>query len=163
MAIVDPVLKQRLEFSRSTDPDGGEVLHVHTWVDPGGFVSPHVHPAMEERFHVLAGRARFLAGRRWSEAGEGEVVVVAPGTRHAYRNDSDAVAELRCDARPPSSLEAFLTEIAELSRSGGLSGGALPKSPRALVRGGAIAHRHRAMVTLGFPMPPRPVQRALFP
>ena len=36
----DPVLKQRLRFRRTTDVDGGPVLHVETWVDPGGGVTP---------------------------------------------------------------------------------------------------------------------------
>ena len=58
----DPVLRQRYSFSESTDGDGGAVLHVDTWVDPGGGVTAHRHPAMEERFHVLAGRPSFLAG-----------------------------------------------------------------------------------------------------
>ena len=113
--VEDPALRQRHRFSRSTDPDGGEVLHVETWIEPGGGVPPHVHPAMEERFHVLEGRASFLAGRTWLEAGPGEVVVVPPGTRHAYRNRSDAPAHIRCDVRPPSSLQEFLEEVAELA------------------------------------------------
>ena len=51
--VEDPVLRQRLSFSRTTDPDGEEVLHVEVWVDPGGGVTPHIHPAMEERFFFL--------------------------------------------------------------------------------------------------------------
>ena len=162
--IEDPVLKQRYSFDRTTDGDGGEVLHVDTWVDPGGGVTPHVHPAMEERFHVLAGRPSFLAGKEWRTAAPGEVVVVPAGVRHAYRNDGDEPAHVRCDVRPPSSLQAFLEEVAELSRSGAMTKRALPRSPGALVRMAALAERHREMVTLLFPpAPPRIVQRLLFP
>ena len=139
------------------------MLHVECWIDPGGGVTPHVHPAMEERFEVLEGRVEFLSGREWSTAGPGETVVVAPGTRHAYRNRGDEPARMVCHARPPSTLQEFLEQIAALSRSGGISSSALPKSPRAALRAVAIAERHREMVTLGFPMPPRPVQRLLFP
>jgi hypothetical protein len=53
--IEDPVLRQRLRFSRTTDPDGAEVLHVETWVEPSGGLTPHLHPAMEERFEMLQG------------------------------------------------------------------------------------------------------------
>src|SRR5215213_9435338 len=74
--IKDPVLRQRYSFATSTDDDGTEVLHVDTWVDRGGGVTPHAHPAIEQRFHVLAGRPRFLAGRSWSTAAPGDVVVV---------------------------------------------------------------------------------------
>jgi quercetin dioxygenase-like cupin family protein len=162
--IEDPALRQRYRFSRSTDPDGGEVLHVETWIDPGGGVTPHVHPAMEERFHVLEGRASFLAGKAWRTAGPGEEVVVPAGVRHAYRNEGDVVAHVRCDVRPPSSLQAFLEEVAALSQAGLISRRGLPTRPRALVQAAALAERHRDMVTLQFPpMPPRVVQRLLFP
>ena len=162
--IEDPALRQRFRFTRSTDPDGGEVLHVEARVDPGGGVPPHIHPAVEERFHVLEGRVAFLAGRKWVEAGAGEEVVVPPGTRHAYRNKSDAPARFRCDARPPSSLQAFLEDTAALSRAGKITSRGLPKGPGGLLAGAALAQGYREMVVLGFPpMPPPFLQRILFP
>jgi quercetin dioxygenase-like cupin family protein len=161
--VEDPALRQRHRFTRSTDPDGGEVLHVETWVDPGGGVPPHVHPAMEERFHVLDGRPSFLAGREWRDAEPGEEVVVPAGVRHAYRNRSHVPAHFRCDVRPPSSLQEFLEETAALSRAGYLTRSGMIKS-HGLVRGATLAHRHRAMVTLLFPpTPPVWLQRLLFP
>jgi quercetin dioxygenase-like cupin family protein len=164
MIVEDPALRQRYSFQRSTDDDGGEVLHVETWVDPGGGVTPHVHPAMEERFHVLAGRPSFLAGKRWKTAAPGDEVVVPAGVRHAYRNDGDEVARFRCDVRPPSSLQAFLEEVAQLSQAGQITRRGLPKSPRALLQAAALAERHRDMAVLLFPpMPPPFVQRLLFP
>ena len=164
MIVEDPALRQRYSFQRSTDDDGGEVLHVETWVDPGGGVTPHLHPAMEERFHVLAGRPSFLAGKRWKTAAPGDEVVVPAGVRHAYRNDGDEVAHFRCDVRPPSSLQAFLEEVAQLSQAGQITRRGLPKSPRALLQAAALAERHRDMAVLLFPpMPPPFVQRLLFP
>jgi quercetin dioxygenase-like cupin family protein len=161
--VEDPALRQRHRFTRSTDPDGGEVLHVETWVEPGGGVPPHVHPAMEERFNVLDGRPSFLAGKAWREAGPGEEVVVPAGVRHAFRNRSEAPAHFRCDVRPTSSLQQFLEETAALSRGGYLTGGGMIK-PRGLIRGAVVAHRHRDMVTLLFPpAPPVWLQRLLFP
>jgi quercetin dioxygenase-like cupin family protein len=161
--VEDPALKQRHRFSRSTHPDGGEVLHVETWIDPGGGVPPHMHPAMEERFHVLEGRPSFLAGRTWRDAAPGEEVVVPPGVRHAFRNRSDAPAHTRCDVRPPSSLQEFLEETAALSRAGHITGGGMIK-PSGLIAAATIAERHRDMVTLLFPpTPPVWLQRLLFP
>jgi quercetin dioxygenase-like cupin family protein len=163
--IEDPILRQRLRFRHGTDPDGGEVLHVETWIDPGGGVTPHVHPAMEERFNVRSGSVRFLAGRSWRTAGPGEEVVVPAGTRHAYRNAGDEVAHFVCEARPPSSLQAFLEEVAGMSRAGAFTRrGVLPKSPKALLQAAALAERHRSMAVLLFPpMPPPFLQRLLFP
>src|SRR5438309_273876 len=113
----DPVLRMRSRFWRTTE-DRGEVLHVETWVDPGGGVTPHIHPAMEERFEVVDGRPEFLAGRRWKAAKPGETVVVPPGNRHAFRNRGREVAHFVCHASPPSTLQEFLEDAAGLSRAG---------------------------------------------
>jgi quercetin dioxygenase-like cupin family protein len=161
--IEDPALGQRFSFSRTSD-EQGEVLHVETWVDPGGGVTPHVHPAMEERFEVLAGNPSFLAGRSWRTASPGETVVVPAGVRHAYRNRTDAEVHMVCHVRPPSTLQEFLEEVSALSRAGKISRRGLPKSPRVLFEAAAMAQRHRDMVVLLFPpMPPPIVQRILFP
>lgn len=161
--VEDPVLRQRFRFRRGMDA-GGEVLRVEIWVDPGGGVTPHHHPAMEERFEVLAGRPSFLAGRRWRTAAPGETVVVPAGVRHSYRNDGDEVVHMVCQARPPSTLQEFLDGAAALGRAGKLTRRAIPKSFGALLEAAVLAHSHREMVVLHFPpMPPVPIQRLLFP
>ena len=161
----DPVLRQRFRFSRTTEPDGDEILHVETWVDPGGGVTPHIHPAMEERFEVLAGRPSFLAGRTWRTAAPGDTVVVPAGVRHAYRNRGDEIAHIVCHARPPSTLQQFLEDAAALGRAGKLTRrGAFPKGPAALLQGAVMAHHYREMVVLLFPpLPPPRLQRLIFP
>lgn len=162
--IADPVLRQRLAFSTTRDDDGTEVLHVETWVDPGGGVTPHVHPAMEERFDVLEGTVTFLSGRVWAPVAAGHTAVVPAGTRHAYRNDSAAPAHMVCHVRPPSTLQAFLEDAAALGRAGLTTRRALPKSPRALMIAAVVAEANFDMVTLGFPpLPPMAVQRAVIP
>jgi quercetin dioxygenase-like cupin family protein len=162
--VADPVLRQRLDFSRSTNPDGTEVLHVEIWLDPGGGVTPHIHPSMEERFEVLAGNPSFLAGRSWSTAEPGETVVVPAGMRHAYRNRSAETVHMVCHARPPSTLQEFLEETAALSRAGKITRRGFPTGLRALRDGLALAGRHRDMVVLLFPpLPPPPLQRVLLP
>jgi quercetin dioxygenase-like cupin family protein len=159
-----PLLRQRLNFRRETDTGGEEVLYVETWVDPGGGVTPHLHPALEERFRIISGHARFLAGRKWKQASPGETVVVPPGVRHAYRNDGDEVVHFVCEARPPSTLQEFLEETIALARTGKLTRIGLPKSLGALLQAAVMVERHRDMVVLGFPpLPPRFLQRLLFP
>ena len=162
--VEDPVLRQRFSFRRTTDADGGEVLHVEAWVDPGGGVTPHIHPAMEERFTVVAGHPSFLAGRRWQTASPGETVVVPAGVRHAYRNRGDEIAHFVCEARPPSSLQEFLEEAAALSRAGRITRHAIPKGIGPLLEAAAMAHRHREMAVLLFPpLPPPAIQRLVLP
>ena len=160
--VEDPVFGTRYRFWRTTDQDGGEVQHVEMWVRPGGGVSAHIHPSMHERFTVRAGRCEFLAGRTWVAAGPGETVVVPPGTRHAFRNRGGEETHVACEARPPSSLQAFLEDVAGLSRAGKLTRIGLPK-PGAVLEAAVLIHRYRDMVTLLFPAPPRVVQRLLVP
>jgi quercetin dioxygenase-like cupin family protein len=162
--VEDPVLRQRFSFRRTTAEDGDEVLLVETWVDPGGGVTPHIHPAMDERFEVLSGRPSFLAGKEWRTASPGETVVVPAGVRHAYRNRGHEVAHIVCEARPPSSLQEFLEEAAALSRAGKITRHGLPKRPSVLLEAAVMAEHHRDMVVLLFPpMPPPFLQRLIFP
>lgn len=144
--VEDPVLKQRYRFSRE-----GDAVIVEAWVEPGGGVTPHVHPAMEERFTVLAGEIEFLVGRRWQPLTE---IVVPAGTRHAYRNRSAAEAHMVCVARPALELEAFLTDVAGLARAGRFTRHGLPASPRAVPDLARLALRYRETVELETPLRP---------
>jgi hypothetical protein len=113
--------------------------------------------------HALAGNPSFLSGRAWSTAAPGETVVVPAGARHAYRNRGGETAHLVCHAKPPSTLQEFLEETAELSRAREITRLGLPTGFGALRDGLSLAKRHREMVVLLFPpMPPRFVQRLLF-
>jgi quercetin dioxygenase-like cupin family protein len=143
--VEDPVLQQRLAFRPAED---GDALLVEMWVEPGGGVPPHVHPAMEERFEVLEGELSFLSGRKWQSARAGEKVVVPAGTRHAYRNSGTELAHGLCRASPPQSLEEFLTEAAAMARAGKLTRQGLPKTPGAVVQALRLAIRHRKLVMM---------------
>jgi quercetin dioxygenase-like cupin family protein len=160
--VEDPVFRTRYRFRREVDESGGEVQHVEMWVDPGGGVTAHIHPGMEERFTVVGGAPEFLAGRQWRSAHPGETVVVPAGTRHAFRNRGTEVAHVQCEARPPSTLQAFLEDVAGLSRAGKLTRFGLP-TPSGILEAAVLAHHYRGMVVLLFPSPPPIVQRLLVP
>jgi quercetin dioxygenase-like cupin family protein len=158
--VEDPVLRQRLGFEPTAD---GKSVRVEMWVDPGGGVPPHVHPEVAEHFEVLSGHPQFLAGRKWTTAAAGDVVVVPAGVRHAYRNRGHEVAHVVCLATPPSTLQEFLEDAAAMSRAGKLTRHGVPTSPRAALEALALTKRHRDMVVMSFPpMPPLPVQRLLW-
>jgi mannose-6-phosphate isomerase-like protein (cupin superfamily) len=154
---VDPVFGMRSRFWRV-----GDVQHVETWVEPGGGVTPHVHPAMEERFVVHEGRCQFLSGFKWVEAGpEDGDVVVPKGTRHAFRNRGDVATRIECRATPASSLQAFLEDAAGMSRAGKLLKVGLPK-PNGILEAAVLIDSYDEMVHMRFPAPPRPVQKLVF-
>lgn len=151
--VEDPVLRTRYGFDKTTDEDGGDVLRVELWVDPGGVAGAHLHPTIEERFEVLAGRPSFLTGRKWREAAPGEKLVVPPGTRHAFRNRGDEVAHVVALARPPLQLQEFLEDVAGLSRAGKIRRPGLPKGIGGLLAGAVLATNYRETVVLLVPPP----------
>jgi quercetin dioxygenase-like cupin family protein len=159
--VEDPVFKTRYAFERATDDQGADLLLVHGWVDPGGGVPAHVHPAMEERFKTVAGHPELLAGRKWQPTSPGDEVVVPPGTRHAFRNRGDEVAQFVTEVRPPSTLQGFLEDSAALSRSGAINRFALPKSFSGLLQAAVMIEHYRDMVELH--SPPPFLQRLIMP
>jgi len=161
-ATVDPVFGLKHRFWRTAGETGREVQHVETWVEPGGGVTPHIHPAMEERFTVHDGRCEFLSGRDWIEAGPGEEVVVPACTRHAFRNRGGVPTRIECEATPPSTLQAFLEDAAGLSRAGKITKFGLPK-PNGLLEAAVLVTRYSDMVTLLAPAPPPALQKLIFP
>jgi quercetin dioxygenase-like cupin family protein len=153
--IDDPVLCQRYVFRRAVAADGGEVLQVEAWIDPGGGVLiPHVHPAMQERFEVLSGEVTFLVGRKRVRATAGEKAVVAPGVRHGYRNTGKQEAHLMCEASPPvAELQEFLEDAATLNRAGKFTKRGIPRSISGLLQGAVMLHHYREMVVFTAPPP----------
>jgi len=153
--VEDPVLKQRHEFHHPSQ----DVLVVESWVDPGGGVTPHVHPSQHERFEVLEGECTFTVGRGKVVKRAGEAADVPPGTRHAYRNSGTTQLHMRCEASPPMTLEGFLTDVAAMSRAGLITSGGLPKGWRGLLAGTVLLKAYRDMAVIE--MPPPVVQRLL--
>ncbi len=99
----DPVHRARHAF----EPDG-ENMVVETWIEPGGGLPPHYHPAQEERWSVLEGRIRIQLGdsKRVIGPEDGELVVT-PGTKHGFASVEDADAHLRCYVTPGARPRGF--------------------------------------------------------
>ena len=95
--IENPRTGEQIEFV-SCSP---ELLTLHTtWTRPGHRALEHVHPEMEERFEVLAGRAAFLIDGEHRYADVGDVVIVPPRSRHLAWNPTSQPVELRIEMRP---------------------------------------------------------------
>lgn len=56
--------------------------------------TPHHHTGSSELFYVISGAAEMLAGEQVHTVGEGDLVVVPPGTVHAFAAARDNDADL---------------------------------------------------------------------
>lgn len=82
-----------------------------TWTRPGRRAAAHVHPAMEERYDVLAGQAAFRIAGVERIVGSAQTVIVPPGTPHLAWNPTDGVVELRITMRPALRWAEFVERL----------------------------------------------------
>jgi quercetin dioxygenase-like cupin family protein len=87
----DTMLQLLLDASHT-----GGALSAHRCRLPNGTVgaNPHQHLTATELFYVLSGKADLLAGTRLVRACEGDLVVVPPGSAHAFAAAPNCNAEL---------------------------------------------------------------------
>lgn len=102
---------ERVRFLRTAADTDGALLEFESWWPPGDRAGAHVHPNMEERWEVLAGRARFRIGDVEHEAGPGEAVVAHAGVAHRAFNPGPELAHLRMSMRPALDWEDFMVAL----------------------------------------------------
>ena len=106
--LVSPVTGERVAIVSETP----ELLVMDVeWPRPGQRAAEHVHPEMEERYEIVAGRAAFRIGGVESEAGPGETVVVPPGTPHLAWNPTEDAVRLRIEMRPALRWSQFVERL----------------------------------------------------
>ena len=59
----NPATGEWITYTALAEDTGGQLVRFSWRSVPGGVITEHVHPHQEERFTILAGRARFDAGR----------------------------------------------------------------------------------------------------
>ena len=113
-AITDPVTGQRIVFRERTTSR----VTAELFVRPGGFVPPHVHASQWERFEGVSGELRFRVGLQRRRAGTGQVLVVPPGTAHAFTNTGTEEARFLIELSPPRRGEEGLRTLFGLQGDG---------------------------------------------
>jgi quercetin dioxygenase-like cupin family protein len=152
--IVNPVTGERLEFLRTARDTGGELVEVEVTVQPNGFVAAaHLHPGQDERFEIIEGRLEFRLGKEVLSGRPGDVILVAAGTPHSFRNAGDAPARFRTEVRPALRFEQLIETMFSLAADGKTNRKGMPNPVRLAV----IARAHFDDVRL--PFPPVWVQR----
>jgi quercetin dioxygenase-like cupin family protein len=154
--IEDPVFRYHLRLSSSGDTLIGEF-----WVEPGGGGKiEHIHPPVEERFHLLEGKLTHRADGSSHEAGAGERFTVPVGVRHAFQNTGSLIAHIRVEMEPALLIGDLLRDAAALGRAGrwaAVGRRGIPKGPRALVEMAELLDSYRDTIALS--SPPRWLRR----
>ena len=126
--ISNPVSGERITFLQTGADTDGELLEFELELTPDGHVpGAHVHPAQEERFHVLAGRMKFRRGWRRVVAEAGDTVIVPAGTVHRFANAGDEVARCRVEVVPALDMEHLLETTVELALEGNVTRRGMPR------------------------------------
>jgi quercetin dioxygenase-like cupin family protein len=154
--IANPVSGERITFMQTARDTGGELLEFELELTPDGRVpGAHVHPAQEERFHVLSGQMKFRRGWRRVVASAGDTVIVPAGTVHKFANAGDDVARCRVEVVPALDMEQLLETTVELAIEGNVMRSGMPKPLHLALFVGRFRREVRA------PFPPAWAVRAL--
>lgn len=153
----DPLHRTAYAFERE-----GANAWVYTWMDPGGHLPEHFHPATEERWASIDGTVRVKLNGSWRDltAAAGPAIVAA-GDRHELRNDSGRQVYLRCEVIPGGRLEEFLTESSWAAQQGYFTAHNLPRSLRGALWAAEFAERFMDETVMC--SPPPAVQRLILP
>jgi quercetin dioxygenase-like cupin family protein len=126
--IQNPVSGERITFLQTAADTNCELLELELELAADGRVpGAHVHPAQEERFHVLEGTMKFRLGLRTIVAGAGESVVVPAGKVHKFSNHGDEPARARVEVVPALDMEELLRTTTQLAQEGNVMRSGMPK------------------------------------
>jgi quercetin dioxygenase-like cupin family protein/uncharacterized protein YndB with AHSA1/START domain len=123
-----PQLGTRVEFLRTADQTGGELLEMEVTGQPRGFLSQrHLHPTQTERLEMVSGAMKVSINRQQHVLREGESIEVPPGAPHTQTPIGDGPGRIRIQVRPAGQTQEFLEHLAELCRTGKLGRRGFPQ------------------------------------
>lgn len=117
--LVNPITGERIVFRKTAADTGGILLEMDDfWTRPGHRTLEHIHPEMQERWEVVAGRVCFRVAGVERIAGPGEVVTAPAGVPHTAWSLDAAHVHLRIQMRPALCWEMFVERLFVLARDG---------------------------------------------
>ena len=142
----NPATGEWITYTALAEDTGGQLVRFSWRSIPGGVITEHVHPHQEERFTILAGRARFTLAGEELVAGAGETVVVPAGVPHSEGNPGPAEIDGIVELRPALRTKEWHEALAGLVADGKTTPRGAPKNPLQL--GATFWHfRHESRVT----------------
>lgn len=116
--VVSRLTGERIVFRRTAQETDGALLEMDDFWPRADHQTPeHIHPAMEERWEVIAGKVRFEIDGATKTVGAGDTIVAPPGTPHSARNVGRAPAQLRIQMRPALRWQEFVERLFTLEVS----------------------------------------------
>lgn len=157
VTFTNPASGETIEVLEVGGDGDGEVLRGRLTVEPGGSGPPrHVHPVIEEEFHVEEGELTvWLDGEVRTLTRSGSVRI-PPGTPHGFENRSDRPVVFEGISRPGLRLIHVLATLFGLARDGEVNENGDPKFLQSMV----FAREMKDVMYLA--SPPYAVQRALW-
>ena len=117
--LVNPITGERVVFLRTAADTDGRLLEMDDfWTRPEHRTAEHIHPEMQERWEVIAGRVCFRIDGVERIAGPGDVVTAPAGVPHMAWNSDDSPVHLRIQMRPALRWERFVERLFALARDG---------------------------------------------
>jgi len=124
---------ERIVFLRTAEDTHGALLEMDDFWPRADHQTPeHLHPAMEERWEVIAGKVRIEIDGATQTVGPGDMIVAPPGAPHSARNVGPEPAHLRIQMRPALRWQEFVERLFALAPDA--QGGSGPDSLAALMR-----------------------------
>ncbi|MDX3234118.1 cupin domain-containing protein [Streptomyces sp. ME03-5709C] len=107
-----------IHYLATTDMTRGEygLYRVMMRANAGG-PRTHFHRTISESFFILDGTVRLYNGETWVDAHQGDFLHVPQGGLHAFRNDSDAPAEMLLLFTPGAPREEYFEKLSQMGNA----------------------------------------------
>jgi quercetin dioxygenase-like cupin family protein len=108
--------KDAIHYLATTTTTRGEygLYRVEMSAKAGG-PKTHFHKTISESFFILNGTVRLFNGEQWIDAQQGDFLHVPQGGLHAFRNDSDAPADMLLLFTPGAPREEYFEGLSQLA------------------------------------------------
>lgn len=153
----NPITGEHGYIRLGTQETNGQLILSDLRVRPGGAVlGAHIHPTVDERFTVLAGKIGYMLGDKKGVLQAGESVDLPKGVAHDWWNGGDDEARVLVEMRPGTRMEQMITTLFSLAQEGKVNSKGVPNPLQMAV----IAQEFADVVV--FLNPPPAVQRVVF-
>ncbi|MCX4453923.1 cupin domain-containing protein [Streptomyces sp. NBC_01340] len=110
--------KDAIHYLATTATTRGEFGLYRVEMSPkAGGPKTHFHRSISESFFILDGTVRLFNGEEWVDAQKGDFLHVPQGGLHAYRNDSDAPAQMLLLFAPGAPREKYFEGLSQLAHA----------------------------------------------